>query len=100
MPDREFDLYLSLLSRFLRVSGAQRSEISHDVRDRRDERLEELAARGVPREEAIRRALEELGDAAELASHFTRIAHLKRRRLIMRWTFGTVTALAASLLVA
>jgi hypothetical protein len=100
MPEQDFELYLSLLSRFLRLNPAQRDEIADELRDHLEQRLEELAARGVPRDKAIRQALDEFGNAAELAEHFTRAAHIRRRRLIMRCTFGTVGALAASLLVA
>jgi len=100
MPEHEFELYLSLLSRFLRLQPAQRDEIADELRDHLEERLEALAARGLSREEAIRTALDEFGDAAELAQHFTYAAHIRQRRLIMRVTFGTVAALAATLLVA
>src|SRR5262249_9132884 len=71
-----------------------------ELRDHLEARLEELAARGLSREEAIRAALDEFGDAAELANHFTQAAHIRKRRLIMRLTFSSVAALAASLLVA
>ncbi len=100
MPEQDFELYLSLLSRFLRLKPAQRDEIADELRDHLEERLEELAARGLSRSEAIKAALDEFGDAAELAQHFTQAAHIRRRRLIMRYTFGTVAAIAASLLIA
>src|SRR5260370_13428595 len=100
MPEQDFELYLSLLSRFLRLKPAQRDEIADELRDHLEERLEELAARGLSRGEAIKAALDEFGDAAELAQHFTQAAHIRRRRLILRYTVGTVAALAASLLIA
>ena len=100
MSEREFELYLSLLSRFLRLKPAQRDEIADELRDHLEQRLEELAARGMSHHEAIRMALDEFGDAAALAKHFTHATHIRRRRLIMRCTLGTVAALAASLLVA
>jgi len=100
MPESEFELYLSLLSRFLRLNPTQRVEISDELRDHLEQRLEELSARGLSREQAIHTALEEFGDAAELAQHFTRAAQVRRRRLIMRCTYGTAAALAAGLLIA
>lgn len=100
MPEHEFEIYLSLLSRFLRLKSAQRGEIADELRDHLEERLEALAARGLSRAEAIRTALDEFGDAAELARHFTHVAHTRQRRMIMRVTFGTVAALAAAVLVA
>ncbi len=98
MPEHDFELYLSLLGRFLRLKTAQRDEIADELRDHLEERLEALAKQGLSREAAIRAALDEFGDAAELAHHFTHVAHIRQRRLIMRVTFGTVAALAASLL--
>ncbi len=100
MPENEFELYLSLLSRFLRLKPAQHGEIADELRDHLEARLEELTSQGLSRDAAIRQALDEFGDAAELANHFTHLAHIRKRRLIMRVTFGTVAALAASLLVA
>ncbi|MFN0054796.1 MAG: permease prefix domain 1-containing protein [Planctomycetales bacterium] len=99
MPEHEFELYLNLLSRFLRLKPAQRDGIADELRDHLEQRLQELAAQGLTHEVAIRTALEEFGDAAELAKHFTRAIHLRRRRLIMRCTFGSVLALAAGLLM-
>jgi hypothetical protein len=100
MPEQDFELYLSLLSRFLRLKSTQRDEIADELRDHLEARQAELAAHGLSGEEAIRSALDEFGDAAELANHFTRVSHIRKRRLIMRVTFGTITALATSLLVA
>lgn len=100
MPEYDFELYLALLSRFLRLQPAQRQEIADELRDHLEERLEELSARGLSRDEAIRAALDEFGDAAELANHFTQVSRTRKRRLIMRFTFGTAAALAAALLVA
>ena len=100
MPETEFELYLSLLSRFLRLNPAQQGEIADELRDHLEQRLEELAARGLSREQAIHTALEEFGDAAELAQHFTRAAQTRRRKIIMRCTYGTAAALAAGLLIA
>jgi hypothetical protein len=100
MPEHDFELYLSLLSRFLRLKPAQHAEIADELRDHLEQRLEEFSSRGLSHDEAIRKALDEFGDAAELANHFTRAIHIRRRRLIMRCTMGTVAALAATLLVA
>src|SRR5260221_7993869 len=100
MPEQDFELYLSLLSRFLRLKTAQRGEIADEMRDHLEARLEELTARGLSRGEAIAAALDEFGDAAELANHFTQVAHIRKRRLIMRVTFGGVAVFATSLLIA
>lgn len=100
MSEREFELYLSLLGRFLGLSAKQRLVITDELRDHLEIRLEELIAGGLSRDEAITQALGEFGDAAELAQHFKYLAFQRRRRFFMRSTIGTITVLAASLLVA
>jgi hypothetical protein len=100
MSEQEFELYLKLLSRCLGLTAAQREQIADELRDHLQERLEELAQSGVPRDKAVLQALDEFGDAAVLAGHFTTIARLKRRRFLMRLSLGSVAALAAAMLIA
>jgi HAAS domain-containing protein len=100
MSEQEFNLYLKLLSRCLGLTSRQREQIADELRDHLAERLEELAAAGVSREQAVLQALDEFGDAAVLAGHFTTIARLKRRRFLMRLSLGSVALLVAALFVA
>src|SRR5688572_1710080 len=99
MPEQEFELYLSMLARFLRLDPAQREHIADELRDHFEERFEELLAAGHTREEAISSVLEEFGDAAGLAAHFSHIGN-RRRRTIMRCTVGTAVGLVAAGIVA
>ena len=94
MPEREFELYLSVLSRLLRLNPQQKDAIADELRDHLEERFEELVRSGVPRDDAIRQALDEFGDAAGLAVDFTAVSKKRIRRLIMRST-AAVTALIA-----
>jgi hypothetical protein len=100
MSEQEFELYLKLLAKCLRLTSGQREQIADELRDHLEERLDELARAGVPREKAVVQALDEFGDAAVLAAHFTTIARLKRRRFLMRLSLGSVGALTAGLLIA
>lgn len=100
MSEQEFDLYLKLLARCLRLSPGQREQIADELRDHLQERLEELARAGMPHEKAVLQAIEEFGDAAVLAAHFTSIARRKRRRTLMRLSLGSVAALCAAMFVA
>src|ERR1700689_1579763 len=100
MSEQEFELYLKLLARCLHLTSGQREQIADELRDHLEERLEELARAGVPREKAVVQALDEFGDAAVLAGDFATIACLKRRRFLMRLSLGSVGALAAGLLIA
>src|SRR5947207_5770846 len=97
MSDHEFDNYLALLSRLLRLSSMQRDQISDELRAHLDDRLEELTARGVSHEAAVRQALEEFGDAAGLAGQFVAISWNRKRRWLVRLTTFSV---AATLLLA
>ena len=98
MPAEEFDAYLRALGSLLRLKREQRAELADEFRDHLETRLEELTAAGVPRSAAVETALEEFGDAAGLASHFTSLARRRRvhlvRRVLMRFTL-TAAALAA-----
>jgi membrane fusion protein, multidrug efflux system len=100
MSEQEFELYLKLLSRCLGLTAAQRGQIADELRDHLQERLEELARAGVPRDQAVIQALDEFGDASVLAAHFTTIARLRKRRLVMRLSLGSMAALAVALFMA
>ena len=67
MSQHEFDQFLSLLNRLLRLSSSEREAIANELCDHLEERLTELLSQGVPRYKAIETALEEFGDAAGLA---------------------------------
>lgn len=101
MPEREFELYLGLLGKLLKLTPEQKSAISDELRDHLEERFEELVQAGQSRDEAIRQALDEFGDAAGLAIDFTQVSRKTIRRTIVRTTAVTtaVTALAAFLFV-
>ena len=99
MSEQDFENYLILLSRFLRLTSSQREAISGELRDHLEQRLDELLQQGVTREEAVRTALEEFGDATALADQFTSIAWNRKRRWMMRLTMTSVFGLAASLLL-
>src|SRR4051812_650214 len=97
MSDREFENYLTLLASLLRLDPRQRGAVADELRSHLEDRLDELMARGVPREEAVKQALAEFGDAAGLAGQFLAIKRNRKRRWLMRvMTFS----LAATLLFA
>lgn len=97
MPEREFELYLGLLGKLLKLTPEQKSAISDELRDHLEERFEELVQASLSREDAIRQALDEFGDAAGLAVDFTKVSRKKIRRTIVKTTALTtaVTALLA-----
>jgi hypothetical protein len=97
MSDREFENYLTLLSGLLRLDGKQRAAIADELRSHLEDRLDELVGRGVSRDEAIKQALAEFGDAAGLAGQFGAISQSRKRRWLMR---VTTFSMAAMILVA
>ncbi len=96
MSEQEFEVYLRLIAKLLRLSDAQREAISDELRDHMEARLDELMDAGMEREQAIHAAIEEFGDAAGLADEFTRITrHTTLRRRIMKTSIGALAAAAA-----
>jgi hypothetical protein len=92
MSDREFENYLALLSSLLRLDRKQRASIADELRAHLEDRLEELLARGVSHDDAVRQALAEFGDAAGLAGQFGAISRNRKRRWVMRLTTFSVAA--------
>src|SRR5258706_9459460 len=100
MSQQEFDTYLSLLCRLLRIAPQQREQVAEEFRAHMEDRLEELLAGGMPREDAVKVALEEFGDAAGLAAELVSISQGRRKRWIMRISAFSAAGLAAAVLVA
>jgi Protein interacting with poly(A)-binding protein len=100
MSQQEFDTYLSLLCRLLRIAPQQREQVAEEFRAHMEDRLDELLANGMDREAAIKLALEEFGDAAGLAAQIASISQGRRKRWIMRIGTVSVVGLAAAGLLA
>ena len=83
MSEAEFDSYLSLMAKFLRLRSRQKDALADELRDHLESRLDELLAQGKTREQAVSIALEEFGDAAVLAKardYRARQAHFETLR--------------------
>ncbi len=85
MSNEEFENYLALVSRLLRLNRSQRELIGSELRDHLQTRVDELVESGVDQREAVRNALEEFGDAAGLARQFQMISNQYQRRWMMRF---------------
>ncbi len=94
MSEREFESYLSAITKLLRLKPTQRDAIATELRDHLESRLEELTAKGVDRDTAIQRALDEFGDAAALGHDLTAPHRHQFRRRMMQ-TSLTAAAVAA-----
>ncbi len=100
MSQQEFDTYLALLCRLLRIAPQQREQVAEEFRTHMEDRLDELFAKGMDREAAVKLALEEFGDAAGLAAQIASISQGRRKRWIMRIGTVSVVGLAAAGLLA
>ena len=94
MSHQEFENYLALLTRLLKVPASQREQLAEELRAHLEDRLDELLARGMTKEQAVPLAIGEFGDAAVLAADLASIAQRKRRRLIMKMSYASAAALA------
>ena len=93
MTNQEFENYLALVSRLLRLGKQQSEAIGCEMRDHLESRVAELIESGVAPEQATRMALEEFGDAASLAQRFQLVSQIYRRRWMMRFTTISLAAM-------
>ncbi len=102
MSSEQFQDYLGLLSRLLRLKAAQREAIEAELRTHLEERFAALTSEGIGPQRAISMALAEFGDAAALAAQFSAVAKLRKRRWMMRFSIGSiaVSLLAVALVTA
>ncbi len=92
------DAWLEVLDRLLRLPGVQRDSIREELRGHLTERTRDLMLRGLDGESAMRQAIEELGEAAELAERFRHANRYPKRRLIMNTLLvgaGTIAVVAS-----
>lgn len=92
MSREEFEHYVALLGRLLRLNSGEREAIRWELEDHMESRVAELEANGLSNSDATRRALEEFGDAARLARQFEWANRFQQRRWIMRFTVFSVVA--------
>lgn len=82
MSDADFEAYLALLGRFLRLTPRQRDEVRRELRAHLADAIEEEMQAGATYDQAVLRVLDDFGDAAELAARFSTLN--RKRRWIMR----------------
>ena len=94
MSEREFEAYLNLLARTLKLSEAQRQRIAGELRDHLEERMADLVDEGMDRDAAILAALDEFGDANVLAKDLSEPSRRLYRRRLMHTSFATLASAA------
>jgi hypothetical protein len=98
MSHPDFDNYLALLVRLMPVDAREREAIREELRSHLEDRFDELVSQKVPPDEALRRAIDDLGDAARLAAAFVSLTRIQRRRQIMRFSSATLVVAVLALL--
>lgn len=98
MSQQEFEHYLDLLARMVRLTPQQRDRIADELRTHLEDRLDDLEHQGHDRDTAVRLALEGFGDANVLATDLSdtvrRGTRNKQKRLAIRTTTATLVAAA------
>ena len=95
MSEQEFESYLNLLARTLRLSESQRARIAGELRDHLEARMAELMEEDhLSKEDAVLAALDEFGDANVLAHDLTGPATQLKRKRIMQTGFSVIATAA------
>jgi len=81
-PD-SIDAWLAVLVRLLHVAPCQREAIRDEIETHLRERVRDLMIAGSVEHDAIRTAISELGEVADLANRFSHVSKLRIRRTIM-----------------
>ena len=90
----------ALLNRLLRIAPKQRQLVAEEFRAHMEDRLDDLLDRGIDRDQAVKLALEEFGDAAGLAAQIATLSWNRKRRWYMKVSAFSVAGLAAAVLLA
>ncbi|MEM7627429.1 MAG: hypothetical protein AAF333_17675 [Planctomycetota bacterium] len=99
MSDQEFQTYLDELCEKLNLSTKQREAIAGELRDHMASRLEDLHPAAQDRDVVIRGALEDFGDADQLARRFRHAAPISPKKVRLTMQRKRLVALSSAALV-
>jgi hypothetical protein len=88
--ERSIETWLNVLTPLLRLNEPARREIRDELEAHLRERVRDLMVAGTPEDKAVRAALDELGEAADLAERFRAADRYPRRRFLMNASIITV----------
>lgn len=92
------DGWVRLFTGLLRFPGAQSQPIAEELESHLHDRTRDLMLTGLAEPDAMRRAVEELGEAADVAARYRALRTEPRRRLLMHAAiFGSAAALGVSI---
>ncbi len=99
MPEQEFESFLSVLGKHLRLSAAQKASIAAELRDHLETRFAELVNSGMSHDEAVRRTLDDVGDGKQLAGELASVRRIVQTRRLTRLVAAGVTVAACVLVM-
>jgi len=99
MAEHEFERFLAVLGKLLKLSSKETAAVADEICDHLEERYSELVSQGISREEAVKQALDEFEDAGEFAAKLNQLVRQRTRRRIMTGALTTAAASALAILV-
>jgi hypothetical protein len=84
--------WLNVLVRLLQLPESRRESIREELREHLTERVRDLLLSGSPEADAVRAAIEELGETAQLARKFEAANRPRSRRILMNLTVAAITS--------
>lgn len=90
------DAWLDVFTTLLRLPARQTAEVRDELGDHLRNRVRDLILLGTPEPDAVRRAVAELGDAADLAARYRHARTDPTRRTIM---YGSLLGLSGAALI-
>jgi len=84
--------WLNVLSRLLHLPESRRQAIQEELHEHLTERVRDLLLSGSSETEAVRAAIEELGETAQLARKFEAANRPRSRRILMNLTVAAITS--------
>ncbi|MEM7784181.1 MAG: permease prefix domain 1-containing protein, partial [Planctomycetota bacterium] len=90
MSESEFENYVAIISKLLQLQRSEEELIAEELQDHLQLRVRDLECDGMTKPEAVRKALEEFGDAAVMAKNFQAVLKLKKKRWMMRFATFSV----------
>lgn len=99
MAEHEFERFLEVLSKLLKLSSRETAAVADEICDHLEERYSELVHLGISRDDAVKQALDEFDDAGEFASKLNQLVRQRTRRRIMTGALTTAAASALAILV-
>ena len=99
MSEQEFEQYLKLLRKMMRLGPEESCEIADELCDHMEQRFAELCGQGILRDDAVAKVLDEFEDAATQASRFREVATRRKRARLVKSASVAAACLVIGVLI-